>query len=165
MQESYAEAISVASATLSRAIVTGEDSLPEGLREVDGLIRELLRAIGRLVFATVADASVQQVVEDTKTNALTPLRRSADLPCGSRACSVPSIPCSHYACSEPRDGGTCSGDREKLRNQLEVSTPGRIVFRQHRGGPATCIPAGSGPSHHQCCAEGSRSTSGLSCGQ
>ena len=75
MQESYAEAISVASATLSRAIVTGEDSLPEGLREVDGLIRELLRAIGRLVFTTVADASVQQVVEGTKTHGLTPFRR------------------------------------------------------------------------------------------
>jgi hypothetical protein len=76
MQESYSDAITVASAVLSRAIVSGDDWLPDGLREVDGLIRELLRAIGRLVFATVADTSVQQVVEDTKTHGLTPFRRS-----------------------------------------------------------------------------------------
>ncbi len=75
MQESYAAAISTASTVLSRAILTTEGDLRSRVRTLDALIRDLLREIGRLVFAGVVNDLGRQAVDEAKTTGLTPHRR------------------------------------------------------------------------------------------
>ncbi len=74
MRESYVDAIADASDILVQTILADEEGLCGRIRLSDSLIRDLLREIGRLVFAALVLHVVEQVTADAKYPGMTPYR-------------------------------------------------------------------------------------------
>jgi len=74
MRESYADAITDASDVLIQVILANEEDMPGRIRLLDGLIRDLLREIGRLAFAALVLDAVGQVTTEAKAPGMTPHR-------------------------------------------------------------------------------------------
>ena len=76
MRESCADAITDASDILVQTMLANEEGLCGRIRLSDSLIRDLLREVGRLVFAALVVHVVEQVSADAKDPSMTPHRRS-----------------------------------------------------------------------------------------
>ncbi len=76
MRESYVDAITDAGDILVQTILANEEGLCGRIRLSDSLIRDLVREVGRLVFAALVVHVVEQVTADAKDPGMTPYRRS-----------------------------------------------------------------------------------------
>ena len=75
MQESYADAISTASAVLQAAILSSEEDLPRRARNLDGLLRLLAQAVALETHCGIVAHVAREVVQDAKAPGLTVHRR------------------------------------------------------------------------------------------
>ena len=75
MQESYAKAMQEASEILTQAVLETEPNLEEVAREVDGLIRSLLRVTGRLTMEAILGEARRRVTEAAQREGMRVHRR------------------------------------------------------------------------------------------
>ncbi|MAF09294.1 hypothetical protein CMK11_02490 [Candidatus Poribacteria bacterium] len=75
MQESYARAISAASAVLQAAVLECEEDLPRRARDMDGVLRLLAQAVALDAHRGIIDHVSREVVRDAKAPGMTVHRR------------------------------------------------------------------------------------------